>query len=120
MRAQPEAVFRHDVILITINRSAQKKISMYDAVRSAWKLDPKRAEKQAYVLAVERGVIVGAFEAVTWRPADPRHFPQMHKEEPGRWGFDGHAAPKEIWDLYEGGACRMSLGRPGQPIRSAM
>ena len=49
MRAQPEAVFRHDVILITINRSAQKNISMYDAVRSAWKLDPKRAEKQDYV-----------------------------------------------------------------------
>ena len=70
-------------------------------------------------LAVERGVIVGAFEAVTWRPADPKHFPQMDKEEPGRWGFDGHAAPEEIRNLYEGRRVPDELRPPGaaNPIR---
>ena len=45
-----EAVFRHKAVLININRSATEKDSIYEAVRYAWKIDPKKAAKADIVL----------------------------------------------------------------------
>lgn len=57
-----EPVFQHKAILININRTASEK-DIYEAVRYAWKLDPKKASKAEVVLAVLQGLIIGAFVA---------------------------------------------------------
>ena len=94
-----EAAFKHKVILITINRSVTER-STYEAVRYAWKIDPKKAEKAEIILAVEKGLIVGTFVAEKWLKALPEHFPGTTEERPGRWGFVGREASEDIAKQY--------------------
>src|SRR5262249_37948713 len=42
--AEP-AVFRHDAILISVNRGALEQSSLYEATRYAWKISPAKAKK---------------------------------------------------------------------------
>ncbi|MGB8314392.1 MAG: hypothetical protein WCE69_07875 [Aestuariivirga sp.] len=58
-----EAEFKHRALLITINRTATERESIYAAVRYAWKLDPSKAARAEVVLAVRQGMIVGVFVA---------------------------------------------------------
>ncbi len=95
-----EAVFKHKAILITINRSATEKESIYEAVRYAWKIDPKKAAKAEIVLAVLQGLIIGVFIADEWLAATPANFPHTSAERTGRWGFIGREAPAQIAHLY--------------------
>lgn len=95
-----EAVFEHKGILINVNRSAAEKESVYEAVRYAWKLDPKKAAKSEIVLAVLQGLIIGVFVAEKWLAATPENFPGTSTERPGRWGFVGHDAPEQVARLY--------------------
>jgi hypothetical protein len=95
-----EAVFEHKAILINVNRSAAEKDSVYEAVRYAWKLDPKKAAKSDIVLAVLQGLIIGVFVADEWLAATPTNFPGTSTDRPGRWGFVGHDAPEQIAKLY--------------------
>lgn len=78
-----EATFVHKVLLITINRSATERESFYAAVRYAWKIDPKKAEKADLVLAVQQGLIVGVFVADKWLQATTENFPG-ELDRPGR------------------------------------
>lgn len=94
-----EAVFEHKAILININRSAAER-EIYEAVRYAWKIDPQKAKKAEIVLAVEQGLIVGAFVADRWMKATPENFPGTTAERSGRWGFEGKEAPEEITKRY--------------------
>ncbi|MBZ5686699.1 MAG: hypothetical protein LAP86_16845 [Acidobacteriia bacterium] len=95
-----EAVFKHKAILINVNRSAAEKDSVYEAVRYAWKLDPKKAAKAEIVLAVLQGLIIGVYVADQWLAATPTNFPHTPAERPGRWGFVGREAPEDIARLY--------------------
>ncbi|MDX2094422.1 MAG: hypothetical protein SFW64_00540 [Alphaproteobacteria bacterium] len=95
----PEAVFRHRAIMITINHTAAER-SIYDAVRYAWKIDPKKAREAELVLAIRHGIIVGVFEPSEWLPATPENFPSTLEIWEGRWGFIGEEAPPEITRLY--------------------
>jgi uncharacterized protein len=95
-----EAVFQHKAVLININRTATEKESIYEAVRYAWKIDPKKAAKADIVLAVNQGLIVGAFVAEKWMAATPANFPGTLAERPGRSGFVGGEAPEKIAKLY--------------------
>jgi hypothetical protein len=95
-----EAVFEHRAVLININRSAAEKDSVYEAVRYAWKIDPKKAGKADVILAVLQGLIIGVFVADRWLAATPANFPGTSKDRPGRWGFEGHEAPEQIAKLY--------------------
>jgi hypothetical protein len=95
-----EAVFEHKAILINVNRTATEKDSIYEAVRYAWVLDPKRAEKAEIVLAVSQGLIVDAFVADKWLEATPKNFPGAPVLTNKRWGFEGHKAPEAIAKLY--------------------
>lgn len=95
-----EAVFRHNVIIITVNQSATEKSSVYEAVRYAWKIDPKKAEKADLVLATQRGVIIGVYEPEEWLPATPDNFPGTTIVWDGRWGFKGKEANDDIARLY--------------------
>ena len=96
----PEAVFDHKVVLITINRSAEERQSIYSAVHYAWKIDPKKAATAEFVLAVRQGLIVGVFVAEKWLEATTQNFPGTAADRPGRWGFIGREAPATIASLY--------------------
>jgi hypothetical protein len=98
-RAEP-AAFIHRAVLICINRTAAER-SLYDATRYAWKLNKSKAEQADVVLAVQQGLIVGAFVAHEWLEATATNFP-LPEERPGRFGFQGEDAPDEIKKLYVG------------------
>ncbi|MHB8390254.1 MAG: LEM-3-like GIY-YIG domain-containing protein [Acidobacteriaceae bacterium] len=119
-----EAVFRHSVILINVGQSVTEKGS-YEAVRYAWVLDPKRAAKAEYVLAVDRGLIIDVFVAEKWLEATAENFPGIAPDWPDwkgrRWGFVGRKAPEDVASLYR--RCRLpdSMRKRGaaNPIRYA-
>lgn len=98
--AEP-AVFRHKALLINVNRSASER-SLYDATRYAWRLDRRKAAQAEVILATRLGLIVGAFVAQRWLEATPENFPDLIDPGPGRVGFIGHQAPREIQQLYIG------------------
>jgi hypothetical protein len=73
----PEAKFQHNLILINVNRSSEER-DLYDAVRYAWKISPRKARNADYVLAVRKGMIVRAYVIDGgWLPATPENFPGM-------------------------------------------
>ena len=111
-----EAKFVHNVVLITINRTIEDRPTI-DAVRYAWKIDPIRASKVKYVLAVANGMIVGAFVADKWLPATPKNFPGFPQTDPKRFGFRGDEAPEEVKAMYM--HKRVPPSKPGaaNPIR---
>jgi hypothetical protein len=115
-----EAVFQHKAILININRTASEK-DIYEAVRYAWKLDPKKASKAEVVLAVLQGLIIGVFVADKWLAATPENFPGTSIARPGRWGFEGHDAPEQIARLYLRRRLPDSMRKPGaaNPVKYA-
>ena len=94
------AVFVHRSLLISVNRSATER-SLYEATRFAWKLSKSRARQAEVVLPTVRGLIVGAFVADEWLKATADNFPGR-ENIPGRIGFVGREAPKEIRELYVG------------------
>jgi hypothetical protein len=95
--AEP-AVFRHDAILISVNRSALAETSLYEATRYAWKVDPAKARNKV-VLAIVKGIIKGAFIADEWLEATAANFPGR-QDVPGRYGFNGREAPDDVQRLY--------------------
>jgi hypothetical protein len=120
-----EAVFQHKLILINVNKTSEDQ-DIYDAVRYAWKLDHKKAAKCDYVLAVRKGLIIGAFKANEWLEATPENFPTFptvdaNRTGPrkGRYGFRGVGAPDAIKKMYVGKRLPQGLQRRGaaNPIR---
>ena len=97
--AEPAAI-SHRVLFISVNQTVEN-TELYEAVRYAWVIDPKRAQRAEYVLAVHRGLIVGAYQADEWLPATREHFPDREPVE-DRWGFRGSEAPDKIRKLYVG------------------
>ena len=96
----PEIEFEHSAILIIVNKTMDAAASVYEAVRCAWKLDPKRAAACDLVMAVYQRIVIGVFIAERWIPATVATFPTMKAEVPKRWGFVGREAPAEIGRLY--------------------
>ena len=92
------AVFRHRVLLITVNKSAIE-TSLYEATRYAWVISRPRAKQAEVILAVVQGLIVGAFVADDWLDATPANFPGRSGVQ-GRLGFVGREAPDEIKRAY--------------------
>jgi len=98
--AEP-AVFFHNVLLISVNRSAVAESSLYEATRYAWKVSRAKAQKADVILATVQGVIRAAFVADEWLEATSANFPGR-QDSPGRFGFKGHEAPDDIQKLYLG------------------
>lgn len=96
----PPADFRHNAILISVNRSAAE-TSLYEATRYAWKISRKKAMQAEVILATQRGLIVAAFVAEDWLPATAQDFPG-HEDAPGRLASIGREAPAEMRDQYVG------------------
>ncbi len=95
------------LLLIKINKIAggRDPDEIYRLVRFCWKLRKDRAEKASYVLAVDRGIVVGAFVANEWLSATAQNFPDFpyaDGSEANRWGFVGVPAPADVVTRYVG------------------
>ena len=99
--AAEEAVFKHHVLMITINKTIDD-MSIYDATRFAWKLGEGKLKHIEYVLAVKQGIIVEVFKPLEWKKATINNFPLFHEDIPGRFAFNGTEAEEEIKRLYKG------------------
>jgi hypothetical protein len=57
-----------------------------------------------YVLAIDRGVVVGAFKPLSWAAARAADFPDILGlvDEPHRLAFQGERASQNVWDFYVG------------------
>lgn len=93
-----EADFKHKIVLINVGNSIEEH-SAYEAVRYAWRISKKKAEEADFVLAVKNGLVVDAFVAESWLPADIENFPGREPVS-GRYGFVGKDAPAEIKEMY--------------------
>ncbi|UED34230.1 hypothetical protein BSO17_24270 (plasmid) [Rhizobium ruizarguesonis] len=97
----------HKLVLININKLEDRfdRQAIYNLVRYCWRISRSRAERAEYVLAVVRGVVVGAFIPEKWMSATSENFsdlPYADGSEAHRIGFTGVEAPGNIWDLYVG------------------
>ena len=96
------------LILININKLEDRNSveAIYRQVRLAWRISQHKADNADYVLAVVRGVVVGAFKAHgPWLTATHENFPDQILEGddmPGRKGFRGEPAPHHVWERYVG------------------
>jgi len=97
--AAEEVVFKHKVLMITINKSLGDR-SVYDATRYAWKLSKIRAEEVEYVLGVVQGIVVGVFKPEIWKTASINNFPEFNMDRPKRLAFIGSEAENEIVNMY--------------------
>ncbi len=95
-----EIVFKHKVLMINIGRSATEKESVYEAVRYAWKLDPKKARQAELVLGMQQGLVVGVFVAEKWLEATAENFIEREQLNGVRWGFIGHEAASDTAKIY--------------------
>jgi hypothetical protein len=98
--AAEEAEFKHNVLMITINKSVSER-SIYNATRFAWKVDKRKAEKVDYVLSVIQGIIVDVHKPLEWKEATIENFPEFNIDRPGRYGFYGIEADESIKKLYQ-------------------
>lgn len=115
--AAPEATFEHKALLIIVNRSASE-ASLFDATRYAWKVSLTKARQAEVVLSVIQGMIVGAFIAREWKQATAENFPDR-EPFPGRYAFEGEAAPAELSRKYVGKRVPDSMRKRGaaNPVR---
>ena len=96
------------LILINVNKLEDRNSveAIYRQVRLAWRISQHKADNADYVLAVVRGVVVGAFKAHgRWLAATHENFPDQIVEGddmPGRKGFKGEPAPNDVWNRYVG------------------
>ena len=97
--AAEEAVFKHKVMMIIVNKSVVKR-SIYDAARFAWKINKKKAERAEYVLAVLQGLIIGIFRVQEWKQANIQNFPEFNLDRPGRYAFVGEEAENNNKQMY--------------------
>lgn len=96
---------KHKLIIIkTRAETIDAKGGIYNAVRSAWKLNPENARQADYVLAVVDGICRSVFVADDW---------QESRRTPGRYEFRGRKAAKQIQTLYEGKRIPNRLRKPG-------
>lgn len=95
------------LVLININKLNDRSSvrAILRQTQLAWRISQQKAESADYVLAVVRGVVVGAFKADIWLDATHANFPDLIAEGddmPSRKGFKGEPAPDHIWERYVG------------------
>lgn len=108
------------VILITINKLYRPDLSLpdiYDATRSAWKINPDRHNPE-YALSVYRGIVRAAFAITAWHPAGTTLKTYEHDGyrpdglRADRWEFVGTRATDKVWRRYVGKSVR-EYAKPG-------
>lgn len=96
----------HKILAITVNKLKGRRDEnvILDLVSYCWPISIRRAQKAEYVLALDRGVIVGAYRPIRWGQAFAADFPNVEgrSDEPDRIAFEGERAPDDVWDMYVG------------------
>ncbi|TLD83524.1 hypothetical protein LS70_005045 [Helicobacter sp. MIT 11-5569] len=77
----------------------------YEATRSAWKLNPQKANQYPYVLSVTNGIVKEVYEVDKWVKCPTRE---------DRYEFNGKEAPKSIRDLFVNKRIPESYRKKGQ------
>lgn len=95
-----EILFQHNALTINVNRTATAD-TLYEATRFAWRLSIQKAQQAEVVLSVRHGIIIGVFVVENWLPATRENFP-LREPVPGRYGFVGERAGREIEKIYLG------------------
>lgn len=95
-----EAVFKHNILMITINKSVSNGQDIYVATQAAWKLNKLKAEKAEFVMAVKQGIIVEVFKPHRWLEATQSNFPRLEEDIENRFGFIGEFADESIKEMY--------------------
>lgn len=106
----PEFPIAPEEKLVLINipklQAPDNRAEIYRLVRYCWRINRSRARSADYVLAVLRGVVVGAYQAHEWLPATPENFypeiPYADGSEAHRFGFKGEEAAPDIWEHFVG------------------
>lgn len=83
------------IMLFCINKSYRATMTdkeKYEAVRSSWKIDRKRASKARLALAVVRGRVIAVFAVDAWQPGRPKDL----------FMFVGHKAARSDRQKYMG------------------
>jgi len=89
--AKPLDEIKHNLLLININKTYNRNISIYEATRKSWRLNKRNIKKVEYVLAEYRGIIRAVFKPEKW----------FETEDKKRKYFEGQEVKdKEILDLY--------------------
>lgn len=89
------------VMAISVNKSVDD-LSMYDAVRAAWRVNVSRAERAQLVFAMVKGICRQVYVPESWHPALKETFPFLLNDVDGRYGFIGVPAAYEIQQKYNG------------------
>ncbi|WKZ25004.1 MAG: hypothetical protein QY321_01060 [Patescibacteria group bacterium] len=93
-QAEPVKEFRHNAILITINRKFREcktPKDLYNATRSSWRVKLSRASRTDIACAVYRGIIREVYQPREW-VADLKRSPRIM--------FKGRIADNKIRNLY--------------------
>jgi hypothetical protein len=92
---------KHKLLVLSINRSVTDGKAIYEAARYSWKLNIDRAREVDFVLAHQKGQVVGVFEVDEWLPAEDQSFAdRFNSSDAGRWAFVGHVADSEVLLQY--------------------
>jgi hypothetical protein len=104
--APKPALIVHPTVLIRINRRYRHRMSpreLYEATRGVWKVNPERASKAKYALAVFEGVVREVYEIEKWNRAGTTPYKTRSREDvdaPGRWEFVGKKADESVRGRY--------------------
>ena len=110
---------REPLILISISDSYYSR-PLYDAVRSAWKINVSKANQYELVLGHVRGLVVCAYRPERWLEATKDNFPGILIDDRlGRRGFEGKRADSVDWNYYVGKRVPERYRRQGaaNPVR---
>lgn len=118
-RLQPKPLewFDDDCVVIRVNRSveearerlgrrfdgesAESRMALYDATRSAWVIGEQRRRTTKLAFTNIDGVIREAYEIEAWLPAgSTMRSDQTIDRDPRRWEFVGRVAPEEVRKRY--------------------
>ena len=70
---------------------------LYEATRGVWVVNPDRAGRARFALAVAKGEVVEAYEIDRWQSAgtdEYRYRPPVDVQRPGRYEFVGRHRPE--------------------------
>lgn len=107
-----KVVVDDEAILIRINKAfrySMSEMELYEYTRGKWKLDPNRASKAKYGLAVFEGIVQEVYEILNWYEAGTTFSLRIESENNeldikerwiGRYEFIGNLAPIHIRDKY--------------------
>ena len=85
---EAEILPQEKILAINISIDSQDDKVIYNRVRASWVLDPKRADRADYILAVHNGFVIGVYkrnENKGWYASS----------NPGRYCFDGYSVTDE-------------------------